>query len=382
MGRAVNINGVVITGSRNRSHWNVNKISGISKSSNNFINQTLQPGVAKSDEQSVDFDGIDDSMRIDLQSDIFPRNKGTWMQWWKMRESANIGIRLCFICNKNRVVNDGTFDNYFAITTQNVSSSPSAMSMYAEMRTSKTGSIRVQECEMKQGSSFHGKGRSRDKSNFSSGGSTATTEHSSLHLGTIRNDDQFHQVVVTWDDEEQVASTYSTNFSADGQSYNYPFSYTGSMRIYLDGTLRNLGQSSGELGPDDGLSHDRQGKPLSFVPMDPTDSNYAAMDAIYISGRPNNDGLTFNDIESNHVDALHTEHCLWNKVLSADEVSTIYNSGVASLDLNYNTGNYQSADSVVHMMTFEDETATDLSVNNNSGSLLNGASFDNDGTAS
>ena len=115
--------------------------------------------------------------------------------------------------------------------------------------------------------------------------------------------------------------------------------------------------------------------------MDPTDSNYAAMDAIYISGRPNNDGLTFNDIESNHVDALHTEHCLWNKVLSADEVSTIYNSGVATLDLNYNTGNYQSADSVVHLMDFEDETATDLSANNNSGSFLNGASIDNDGTS-
>jgi hypothetical protein len=235
---------------------------------------------------------------------------------------------------------------------------------------------------MKQGSSFHGKGRSRDKSNFSAGGSTATTEHSTLHFGTIRNDGNFHQVVVTWDDEEQIDSTYSTSYTADGISYTFPFGYTGSMKIYLDGTLRNFGQSSGELGPSDGLSHDRQGKPLNFIPMDPTDSNYAAMDAIYISGRPNNDGLGFDNIEANHVDALHTEHCLWNKVLSADEVSTIYNSGVASLDLNYNTGSYQSADSIVHLMDFEDQasTGTDMSINNNSGSFLNGASNVANGT--
>ena len=98
MGRATNINGVTVTGSRNRSNWNITRINTASKSSDNFIGQTLQPP-NKNDEQSVDLDGIDDSMRIDLQSDIFPRNKGTWMQWWQMRESANIGIRLCFICN-------------------------------------------------------------------------------------------------------------------------------------------------------------------------------------------------------------------------------------------------------------------------------------------
>ena len=378
MGRATNINGVTVTGSRNRSNWNITRINTASKSSDNFIGQTLQPP-NKNDEQSVDLDGIDDSMRIDLQSDIFPRNKGTWMQWWQMRESANIGIRLCFICNKNRVVNDGTFDNFFSLTTQNVSNSPSAMSMYAEMRTSKTGSIRVQECEMKQGSSFHGKGRSRDKSNFSSGGSTATTEHSTLHLGTIRNDGNFHQVVVTWDDEEQVNSTYSTSYSADGVSYTFPFGYTGSMKIYLDGTLRNFGQSSGELGPTDGLSHNRQGKPLNFLPMDPTDSDYAAMDAIYIGGRLNNDNAGF-DTPEGVTDMLATEHCLWDKVLSADEVSTIYNSGKANLDLNYNTGSYQSADSIVHLMDFEDQANTDMSSNNNSGSILNGASNVANGT--
>jgi hypothetical protein len=381
MGRATNINGVTVTGSRNRSNWNITRINTASKSSDNFIGQTLQPP-NKNDEQSVDFDGSNDSMRIDLQSDIFPRNKGTWMQWWQMRESSNVSIRLCFICNKNRIVNDKVFDNYFSLTTQNVSTSPSAMSMYAEYRSSKTGSIRVQECEMKQDSSFHGKGRSRDRNNFSAGGSGAVNEHSTLHFGTIRNDGNFHQVVVTWDDEEQIDSTYSTSYSADGVSYTFPFGYTGSMKIYLDGTLRNFGQSSGEGGPTDGLSHNRQGKPLNFVPMDPTDSNYAAMDAIYISGRPNNDGLGFDNIEANHVDALHTEHCLWNKVLSADEVSTIYNSGVASLDLNYNTGSYQSADSIVHLMDFEDQasTGTDMSINNNSGSFLNGASNVANGT--
>jgi hypothetical protein len=40
MGRATNINGVIVTGSRNRSNWNINKILGASKSSDNFISQT------------------------------------------------------------------------------------------------------------------------------------------------------------------------------------------------------------------------------------------------------------------------------------------------------------------------------------------------------
>ena len=379
MGRATNINGVTVTGSRNRSNWNINKILGASKSSDNFISQTLQPGLVKTDSRSIDLDGENDVIRIDLQSDIFPRNKGTWMQWWQMRESTNDSGRLCFICNQNQVAVNAQFHNFFAVATQNVSNSPSAMSMYAEYRCTFGGSIRVQECEMKQGSSFHGKGRSRDKSNFSSGGSTATTEHSTLHLGTIRNDGNFHQVVVTWDDEEQIDSTYSTSYSADGVSYTFPFGYTGSMKIYLDGTLRNFGQSSGELGPTDGLSHNRQGKPLNFLPMDPTDSDYAAMDAIYIGGRLNNDNAGF-DTPEGVTDMLATEHCLWDKVLSADEVSTIYNSGKANLDLNYNTGSYQSADSIVHLMDFEDQANTDMSSNNNSGSILNGASNVANGT--
>ena len=66
------------------------------------------------------------------------------------------------------------------------------------------------------------------------------------------------------------------------------------------------------------------------------------------------------------MDALIDEWALFDKVLSASEVSNIYNSGVPA-DLS-------GESDLIGWWRFEDDTS-DSSSNSNSGTLTNGATF-------
>lgn len=147
----------------------------------------------------------------------------------------------------------------------------------------------------------------------------------------------WHHVVLTWNTSESYTDPTDST------------SYTGTMKLYLDGTIVNFGQGAyvvnGETADAVGLN----GIPSTTV-----------FDKLRIGAR-------FNG--NNNIDALFDEVAVYSTDLSASEISAIYNSGAPN-DLS----SLSTSTNLVGWWRFEDNT-DDSSSNSNSGTLTNGATY-------
>jgi len=277
-----------------------------------------------SNTKSLLTDGVNDFFEISLSSDIIPHTAGSISFWVKVDATEQGSVRFFSIFDASQTT-AGRIDMFWF--AQSGTTVKGLIATYRDETSDGTFAGRF--CATRTGSSHLGKAWSRVTSDHGDFGSAS---HSMYNAANMR--DAWKHVVLTWD-----TSAAYTNPSTS-------VSYSGAMKIYVDGTLRGEGQSNFPSHNNTGTSHDLVGIDSGTV-----------FDTIRI-------GANYNDAQ--HMDALTDEWALFNKVLSASEVSNIYNSGVPA-DLS-------GESDLIGWWRFEDATS-DSSSNSNRGTLTNGATF-------
>ena len=303
---------------------------------------------------SLEFDGTDDYADCTLSSDIFNKTNGT-ISLWCIFDSR--GTKLLFNAHNS---SDGNAD-FFRITSQGVTGNSldgvtGVDCLLAQYTTTLSGTRVANTAQAMQSSSFHGHGHTRKTNNFSAstGGSGFGEEHVALRITSDMDASTWFHIVYTWDTNETFTPTKQTSASA----YITSTEITGAMRLYVNGVLKQHGQS----GP---ASNNQIKATSGFSEMT------ASLDTIRL-------GLNHN-LASDH-DGHMNNVAVWNSRLTDAEVLAIYNSGTPT-DLRLNSGNYVSASNLVGYWTMQDghgagdyetyKTVFDRSVNNNHLTLRN-----------
>lgn len=294
---------------------NVAKFSGIDKPSSGFSNA-----------KSLSTDGVNDFFKITLSSNIVNTNTGSISIWAQRATDEDGTCRYYTLFNAT----DGGNGERLELFNFRVFNSPANSALIFNYRREVSGTATNHVLDAKTGSSHHGKPYTRASipSNYGDFGS------SSAHVYNVENSEgEWHHVVCTWDTSETYTHSGRT--------------YTGSMKMYFDGTLVNHGASTLP-------SHNRTGSNTS---ISGGFSGGTIIDTIKVGVR-HNDGSP--------MDALFDEFAIFNSVLSASDVSNIYNSGAP--------GDLSSYSNLVGWWRFEGNT-DDSSSNSNSGTLTNGATY-------
>lgn len=307
------------------------------------------------DSNSLEFDGNDDYVDCTLASDIFNKEKGTISIWGIFDTRGN---RTVFHAFRNA---DNNAD-FFRIQTQGVSGlSLDGLTgidgLITQYVTTIGGSRVVNVCQAMNSSSFHGHGHTRKKNNYGAGDIDGTgtsgfgADHAAFRMTANMNGSTWHHIVFTWDTTETFTPTKPTT----SVSYPTPSAITGAMRVYVNGDLKNHGQSTV-------ASNNQIGPTGSFEQMT------GSIDTIRL-------GLTATN--GSDQDGHISNVAVWNSRLTDAEVLAIYNSG-APTDLRLNSGNYTSAPGLVGYWTMQEGTGStifDRSVNNNHLTIRNNTSF-------
>ena len=290
---------------------------------------------------------------------------GTVSFWLKLGQTEGTDIIFMW----HNLATAGDFSGGFVdVRLQNNSGNPAARNI---VFTYSDGSSGGRGCSIKSSSSHHGTGFSRWKGNYDDVYSywpdfeynanklTETGSHS--YSPAEGGEHGWHHFVVTWDVNEvytgkdaQSSHKFRPTASNDGTTTNH----TGTMRIYMDGTLRNFGQS---LYP----SHNYQRTPTG---MDEISSS--SLNEIGVMGRPNS---TFHT--AGNMDDL----ACFDVQLSDAAVTAMYNSGTPT-DLTSNSGDYTSSSNLIGYWKFDEGSGTtiaDSSTNSNNMTLVNGPTWDN-----
>jgi len=301
----------------------ISKVSGVAKANVSKVLGVSAP-VSFSNTKSLSTDGVNDFFEISLGSDIIPHTAGSISYWVKVASDEQGSVRFFSIFDASQTTS-GRIDMFFF--GQSGTTVKGLIATYRDETSDGTFAGRF--CATRTGSSHLGKAWSRVTSDHGDFGSASDSMYNAANMRGV-----WKHVVLTWD----TSASY-TNPSTS-------VSYSGAMKIYVDGTLRGEGQSNFPSHNTTGTSHNLVGIDSGTV-----------FDTIRI-------GANFND--SQHMDALIDEWALFDKVLSASEVSNIYNSGVPA-DLS-------GESDLIGWWRFEDDTS-DSSSNSNSGTLTNGATF-------
>ena len=302
------------------------------------------------DSNSLEFDGNDDYVDCTLASDIFNKQKGTISVWGIFDTRGNRCLFHAFRNGQESV-------DFFRIQTQGVSAlSLDGVSgidgLITQYVTTIGGSQQKSVCQAMNSSTYHGHGHTRKTNNYgTTGGSGFGNDHVALRMTSNMNGSTWHHIVFTWDTTETFTPTKPTTSS----SYATPSAITGAMRVYVNGDLKNHGQSNV-------ASNNQVGSTSGFSEMT------GAIDTIRLGLTATNGGD-----QDGHISNV----AVWNSRLTDAEVLAIYNSGTPT-DLRLNSGNYTSAPGLVGYWTMQEGTGStifDRSVNNNHLTIRNNTSF-------
>lgn len=280
-------------------------------------------GLTFSNTKSLSLDGVNDLFSITLSSDIIDHDAGAISLWMNIDSAQAASGFVLEIFDKSqstagrialRVFKQGTntwsLDGVYRDETSN-------------------GVFAGRMCQAKVDSGHHGEPFSRVATDYGD-------------FGSAKQVYNFYNSLSEW---VHVVLQYDTNLS---YTYNST-TYTGSMKLYVDGTLVNHGASTG-------ASHNARGTATGLVGID----SGTVFDTIFVG---TNNGKTLP------VDALIDELAIFDGKLSDSEVTTLYNSGTPN-DVSAQT----LGASLVGYWRWEDN-GDDSSTNSNSGSQLNGATF-------
>ena len=313
---------------------------------------------------SVFFDNTNDFATISgltMTTDV-----GTVSFWLKLGQTQGTDV----IFKWHNYSTSGAFTEFMDVRLQNNSGNPAARHIVFTYKGPSTGSGLA--CSMKTDSSNHGTGYSRWKYNtedvtgFSSHerfeyNANRLTETGSHSFNPAEGAEHgWHHFAVTWDVNEtyvgkdaQASHKFRPTASDDGTTTTH----TGTMRIYMDGTLRNFGQSRYP-------SHNYQRTPEGMSEITST------LNEITVMARPNS---TFHTAGNMDDLACHSVK------LSDAAITAIYNSGTP-IDLTSNSGDYTNSSNLTGYWKFDESSGTtiaDSSTNSNDMTLVNGPTWDN-----
>lgn len=344
---------------------NISKVSAVAKKDIDAFSFSLMPStVSYTSANSVFFDNTNDYGVIN--GCTLPTDKGSISFWLKLGQTMGTDI----ILHWSDLSTSGGFTNGFIdVRLQNNSGNPAARNIVFTYADGSSGQARA--CSIKSSSSHHGTGFSRWKGNYDGVFSswpdfeynanklTQTGSHS--FFPTEGSEHGWHHFVVTWDVNETYVgknAQSSHKFRPTASHNGTTTTHTGTMRIYMDGVLRNFGQSRYP-------SHNYQRTPTGMVEISSNN-----LSEIGVMARPNS---TFHT--AGNMDDL----ACFNAKLSDAAVSAMYNSGTPT-DLTTNSGNYTSSSNLIGYWKFDESSGTtiaDSSTNSNNMTLINGPTWDN-----
>ena len=301
---------------------------------------------------SIECDGTDDYMEADLASD-FSTQQGTISCW--VASDTRGGAQFVLIYKENGTTSPV---DQIMLINQGISGTGPSDAVVMNYFCVNDGTTTKMQCAAMASSSFFGHGHSRRHANYHSGGSGFTAEDSLFNNATPMASGSWVHYACTWDTTEVFTPTYANSTSASIT----PSEITGAMRIYVNGTLKNHGQSSGTAAVSNGATAATGGMTRMLT----------APDKIRVGANRN----LGNDLDG-HINNL----AIFNKRLTDDEISAIYNSG-SPFDLRYAKGTgYTRSSALVGYWTMQEESGTtvyDRSKNNNHFTLSNNAAFTSD----
>lgn len=306
----------------------ISKVDGVTAS---IISKVVGAEVPTSftNTKSLFTDGVDDYFDISLASDIFDKDNGSISLWVKV-DSSNISTKWFLEAWDD----SNNAQGRIALQYFNVSGS-TVFALNGQYQDEVGATYPTRFCGAKTGSSHHGKPWNRIASDYGSFGSASD---SMWNANAMKGN--WHHVVLTWNTSESYTNPTDSS------------SYTGTMKLYVDGTIVNYGQGAYVANNATATAVGLNGIPATTV-----------FDKLRIGAR-------FN--AGNDIDALFDEVAVYNTDLSSSNITEIYNSGAPG-DLS----SYSSATNLVGWWRFEDDT-TDSSTNSNSGTLTNGATYSTD----
>jgi len=309
----------------------------------NYSGSSGGGGSTFTDNYQANLDGVNDYIKIDTSGGTSPINKtkGTVSMWvdWDHQPSFHTEL---FVMHNYPVTSSGA--DYIILQAYKVSNSPNVWALrFSYKSTDTNGNVVDGHSFAKTGSSFHGTGASRNKNNFGAMGSS--------YLANLDYDTYFttggkHHIAASWDTTQ--------TWSYGGNNYN------GTLKLYINGALANIGQSSFPANNGTGS--------LKSLAAITGDLNYT-----YIGIRMQAADHTYSD----WFDGGINDFALFDEAIGDTNVAAIYNSGVES-DLTTNANSYTKSSALVGYWKFEEGSGTtvaDGSTNNNDATLVDGASF-------
>jgi len=296
----------------------LSSISGVAKAGiAKVAGQDAPSGAAFTNTKSLFTDGVNDYFQIGLSSEIIDSYSGSVSLWVKIASDETGTSRYFSLYDATDYTN-----NRIEILFFNTSGAPQARSVLANYRIGSSSIV----SDAKTASAYHGKPFSRIASDY--GDFNSAGDHV-YQAGLSQNN--WNHIVLTWNTSE--------NFTYGGTTYS------GSMRLYFNGTLVNHGQSTFPAHNGNGVSSGISG------------SSSTVFDNLRIGAYPSG---------TSALDANIDEVAMFDSPLSASDVTSIYNSGAP--------GDLSSYTNLVGWWRFEDNT-NDSSGNSNSGALTNGATY-------
>ncbi len=299
----------------------------------NISGQTVE---SYTDVYGVELDGTNDYVDITLSSDVINKTRGTISLWFKM-DAASKSTTLFTIHDYPNTSNTNDFIlvDFYLVTTN-------VWAIRWYYRSTVSGTSHSNVCNAKaQSPADHGVPFKRIGSAY--GTASSDTEFNML---SYVSDDAWHHIAGTWDTSETT--------TIGGTDYD------GKMKLYLDGVLKQEGQSTSP-------SHNGTGTLNDMVTMT------ASLSRIYVGIRNQGTSGTYADF----IDGTINDFAIWDTDLDADAITAIYNSG-RPMNLLADSGDYDSSSNLVGYWKFEENSGTtvyDSSSNSNNGVLTSGAAF-------
>ena len=304
----------------------ISEIDGVAVNSIYEVNGVDLP-MQHTNTKSLFTDGVNDFVTITLSSDIIPHDSGSISCWVKV-DSSNTSTKFFYSIYDASATSKGRIElQYFNTSGSNV------FALNGAFRDEiSTNSFAVRMCNAKTKTSDHGKPWNRIASDY---GALGSTNDSVYNANAMKGN--WHHVVWTW------------NADAD-YTYNST-TYSGRMRLYLDGNRVNQGSSSF-------ASHNGTGTAQGLAGI----GSGTTFDTIKIGARFNN---------NNDIDCLTDELAIFDGELTNSQVSDLYNNGSPG-DVSSQVSN-----TLLGWWRFEGNL-NDSSTNSNNGVASNGATFSTD----
>lgn len=235
-------------------------------------------------------DGDDDFFNFGMASDLVNHDSGSVSCWVKIDASNTSTTMFWSIWDNNYYTTNGNITGASLIELTYFNTSGSNVFALRGLYRDETsnGTFVSLDIQAKTATSHHGKPSNRISSDYGDFGSSDSVYNADLLKGS------WHHIVFSWDKDLDYTHSSTT--------------YNGSLKIYIDGVLRNHGAST---TPANGQT----GSATGIVGAD----SGTVFDSINIGAR-------FN--QSNDMDMNLDEWALFNTALSDSEVAEIYNSGV------------------------------------------------------